>query len=257
MCTTSFFGFWSNSALSASASCCLLRFHFSGLARQNLQLGLVLCAGRHRNRQPLYERAAGARDFWCCVRCSPAGYFWEAQSANPHDGNRPPRRRHAIVLLALAALTLAAVIEVALSFGRFPFTYGQRCFAAWLAGQGWMDTGSATRSRSAECRDCRTATECRSSGSRPTSVGLGRVDLRCGVDCRWPNQRHHFAQRDSDVRTIELTAAQSRRTAKRILELRPSHCYVPLNLGITYDPRRLGVRVKELRFRTVTGVETR
>ena len=44
---------------------------------------------------------------------------------------------------------------------------------------------------------------------------------------------------------------------KRFLELKPSHCYVPLNLGVTYDPRRLGVRVNELHFRTAAGVETR
>ena len=44
---------------------------------------------------------------------------------------------------------------------------------------------------------------------------------------------------------------------KRFLELKPSHCYVPLNLGVTYDPRRLGVRVKELRFLTAAGVEIR
>jgi hypothetical protein len=36
----------------------------------------------------------------------------------------------------------------------------------------------------------------------------------------------------------------------RYLLIRSSHCFVPLNLGLTYDPRRLGVRVTELRFRT-------
>ena len=44
---------------------------------------------------------------------------------------------------------------------------------------------------------------------------------------------------------------------KRFLEVKPSPCYIPLNLGITYDPRRLGVRVKELRFRTADGGDVR
>ena len=44
---------------------------------------------------------------------------------------------------------------------------------------------------------------------------------------------------------------------KRVVELKPSHCFVPLNLGITYDPRRLGVRVKDLRFLTAAGDEVK
>jgi hypothetical protein len=32
---------------------------------------------------------------------------------------------------------------------------------------------------------------------------------------------------------------------------------VPLNLGITYDPRRLGVQVKNIRFLTAAGDEVK
>ena len=69
-------------------------------------------------------------------------------------------------------------------------------------------------------------------------------------------QRHTFMQRDTEARSFQLPMPESP-DGQRFLELRPSHCYVPLNLGITYDPRRLGVRVKELRFRTASGAEAR
>ena len=69
-------------------------------------------------------------------------------------------------------------------------------------------------------------------------------------------QKYVFTERDSEPREIQLPIPELL-NGKRFLELRPSHCFVPLNLGITYDPRRLGVRVPELRFRTAAGVETR
>ena len=43
----------------------------------------------------------------------------------------------------------------------------------------------------------------------------------------------------------------------RILQMKTSHCFVPLNLGLTYDPRRLGVRVMELRFLAQGGNEVK
>jgi len=35
---------------------------------------------------------------------------------------------------------------------------------------------------------------------------------------------------------------------KLFLEVRPSHCYVPLNVGRGHDGRHLGVRVQKLQF---------
>jgi hypothetical protein len=70
--------------------------------------------------------------------------------------------------------------------------------------------------------------------------------------------RQTFGARDADSRPTRLELALPESPdGKRILEVKPSNCYVPLNLGKTYDPRRLGVRVKELRFRTASGDEAR
>ena len=82
----------------------------------------------------------GARTPDAVLPFSPGSYFWEAQTA-ASAGWRPPTpttTRYAAV--ALAVLTLAALIEVALSFGRFPFTYGQRCREVHpLAKDGWTE----------------------------------------------------------------------------------------------------------------------
>ena len=76
-----------------------------------------------------------------------------------------------------------------------------------------------------------------------------------GAYC-WRHADIPFTQRDSELRSLSYRIPESP-DGKRFVELKSSHCYVPLNLGITYDPRHLGVRVKELRFLTAAGVELR
>jgi len=150
--------------------------------------------------------------------------------------------------------TLAALVEVALSFSRFPFTYGQRCFQPGsLSVDGW--TQGVLRvpvPSSAATAELHLRADSLDLNRRPLDLDVSIIDRRGSV---LATSRHHFAQRDSTVRKIQLQLPESP-SDELILELRPSHCYVPLNLGVTYDIRRLGVRVKEMRFRTATGVET-
>jgi hypothetical protein len=182
-------------------------------------------------------------------------YFWEVQSASP-EGWRPPgpkTTRYAAAVLAI--LTLAALIEVALSFGRFPFTYGQRCREVQpLANDGW--TTGALR---VQIPSAASSAEMVVFADRPDldrrSLELDLFVLS-GSGALLSTQQFGVRQRASSVQGFQISLPDSP-DGKRFLELKPSHCYVPLNLGITYDPRRLGVHLKELRFRSAAGDEVK
>jgi hypothetical protein len=88
---------------------------------------------------------------------------------------------------------------------------------------------------------------------RPLDLDLRIMD---GGGASLATLRHTFNQRDSKPTTFQLPLLESPE-GKRVFQLQPSHCFVPLNLGITYDPRRMGVRVAGLTFRTADGVEIR
>ena len=137
-----------------------------------------------------------------------------------------------------------------MSFGRFPFTYGQRCLEVHpLAKDGWTEGvlrvpfRRRRRVRNWSSLADRPDLARRPLAPRPVDPAGGGSPLA--------TLRHTFASA-SQCRNFQLPMPESS-DGKRFLELKPSHCYVPLNLGITYDPRRLGVRVKELRFRTASG----
>ena len=104
-------------------------------------------------------------------------------------------------------LALAALVEVALSFGRFPFTYGQRCFEVHpLAKDGWTqgvlrvpvppEAASAELAIVADRPDL---------ARRPLDLDLS-VLSEGGSLLR--TQRYTFTQRDGDAR--ELSAADAR-----------------------------------------------
>lgn len=90
-------------------------------------------------------------------------------------------------------------------------------------------------------------------GRRPLDLDLSVVS---GDGSPLATQRYTFMQRGAETRGIELHIPESP-DGKRFLELKPSHCFVPLNLGLTYDPRRLGVRVMQLHYLTKAGDEAK
>ena len=84
----------------------------------------------------VYTNAILVRELMLLAGVFAGSYFWEAQTATlDASGSRATIR---VVTAALAALVVAGLIEVALSFNRFPFTYGQRCYEVRpLAKDGW------------------------------------------------------------------------------------------------------------------------
>jgi O-antigen ligase len=202
----------------------------------------------------VYTNALLVRELLLLLGAFAGSYFWEVQST-ALNWRQPSQRTTKAALAVLLALSLAALLEVVLSFNRFPLKNGQLCFQVRpLAKDGWTQgvmrvpvPPTAARAELAVLAD-------RPDLDRRTL----ELDLSVlsGGGLSLASERFNFAQREFDPRHIQLAIPASP-DGKRFLELRPSHCYVPLNLGITYDPRRLGVRVKELRFLTATDVETR
>jgi O-antigen ligase len=227
---------------------------FVRLGSQNLKLvSLYALAGMAVVN--LYTNVLLVREMLMLCAIFVGSYVWEAQSNATKRWQPPKASTTRAVLLALVAVAIAAAVEVAMSFSRFPFTYGQRCFQPGpLSVDGWtqgvlrvpipLDAGTAELHISADSPDL---------DRRPLDLQVSIID-RLGL--LLATSRHHFAQRDSGTRRIELGLPESPND-ERILELRPSHCYVPLNLGVTYDIRRLGVRVEEMRFRAASAIDTK
>jgi O-antigen ligase len=227
---------------------------FAKLGRQNFRVvsfyavtGIALGS--------IYTNAILVRELLMLFGVFAGSYLWETQAATSPGGSpsAPTTSRYAVIVLV--ALTLAAFIEAALSLGRFPFIYGQRCLEvrplakdAWT--QGVLRVPVPTEAASAELT---VLAERPDLDRRPLDLDLS---ILSGGGASLATERSTFTRRDPDPRSFQLPMPESP-DGKRFLELKPSHCYVPLNLGVTYDPRRLGVRVTELRFRTAAGVEAR
>ncbi len=140
------------------------------LGRQNLQLvSFYALVGMLIGN--LYTNAMLVRELLMLCAVFVGSNIWEAQTVGS-DRWRPPTpatMRYAVV--ALVTLTLGALIEVALSFGRFPFTYGQRCLEIHPLGQGWVDPRSTTGPSSASGVERRTICTRKSSRSGSTPAG--------------------------------------------------------------------------------------
>jgi hypothetical protein len=222
------------------------------LGRQNLQLvsffALVGIAVGN-----VYTNAMLVREFLMLSAVFAGSYVWEAQTASLAGRSPPTPTTTRYAATAMVVLTLAALVEVAMSFDRFPFTYGQRCREVHsLNKDGW--TQGVLRVHvppAAVSADLTVFADRPDLGRRPLDVD---VSVLSGNGTLLETRRFIFTQQDSNPRSLQLAMPDSY-GGKRFLELKPSHCYVPLNLGTTYDPRRLGVRVKELHFSTAAGDE--
>lgn len=199
----------------------------------------------------IYTNALLVRELLLLLTIFAGSYIWEAQSAGLAILKPPSAKtmRHASV--ALTVFLSAAVIEATLSFSRFPFTYGKRCFDVRpLAQDGWtqgtlrvpvpLGTTIAELTIVADRPDL---------DRRPLDL---EVSLESGSGSLLATRRYRIVQHDAAGRRLQLQTPELP-DGPGFLEIRPSHCYVPLNLGVTYDPRHLGVRVKDLRFHTALG----
>ena len=227
---------------------------FARLGRQNFQLiSFYALVGIALGN--VYTNAMLVRELLLLCAVFAGSYFGEVESSGSALWRRPSPATTRFASIGLLMLALAAFVEVALSLNKLPFTYGQRCFAIQpLSKDGWTqgvlripvppEAASAELAVVADRPDL---------ARRPLDVEISVLSESGSL--LW-SQEYAFTERDSEPRELQLRIPELF-NGKRFLELRPSHCFVPLNLGITYDPRHLGVRVPELRFRTAAGVETR
>ncbi len=224
------------------------------LGRQNLQLvSFYALAGMAVGN--VYTNAMLVRELLMLCAVFVGSYFWEAQTVTLAQWRPPVPSTMRYAAIALVALTLAALVEVALSFGRFPFSYGLRCLEVHpLSEDGWTQgVLRAPVPPAAASAELTVIAERPDLDRRPLQIDLSVLS---GGGALLATKRYNFTQRDTDLQRIQLPMPESP-DGQRFFELRPMPCYIPLNLGITYDPRRLGVRVNALRFRTADGVEVR
>lgn len=224
------------------------------LGRRNLQLvSFYALVGMAVGN--VYTNAMLVRELLMLCAVFIGSYFWEARTVALAHWRPPVPSTMRYAAITLIILTLAALVEASLSFGRFPFSYGLRCLEVHpLSEDGWTqgvlrapvppDAASAELTIVAARPDL---------DRRPLEIDLSVLS---GGGALLETKRYRVAQGEADPWRIQLSMPESP-DGQRFFELKPMPCYIPLNLGITYDPRRLGVRVNALRFRTADGVVIR
>lgn len=178
-------------------------------------------------------------------------YYWQIESSGSQMEPVIEQRRVRVLAWAAIGLVTLVGVEVAHSFHRFPFVYGQRCFTPRTLDQdGWTrgllqqpipDAAVLIRLGLSAAQP--------NASSRPLVVEIAVIDS--SATAVW--SRTLEVPRHSDVPfrfAIELPRWSQ---SANYLSVRASHCYVPLNLGVTYDSRTLGVHIDELRFETADG----
>jgi hypothetical protein len=193
----------------------------------------------------IYAHSLLVREMLMLAAIFAGAYMWEATAlaGRPISVSRGELR---VASLLVVGLLLAGTVEVARSFDRAPFKYGLRCyeerplgFDAWTQGTFRLpippDAIRADMTLLADRRDL---------AHRPLDVQVRVVDeggtLLLTETLRFENWKE--APREI---TLPLAIPPDR---KAVLEIRPSHCYVPLNVGRGHDSRHLGVRVNKLSF---------
>jgi O-antigen ligase len=203
----------------------------------------------------LYAHSLLVRETLLLCAVFAGAYFWEAQAlgAGAWRPLRPATMR--IAALLAAALALLAGVEVARSFERAPFTYGRMCFGepraqtadGWASGLWRMAIPPAATRVQLSWKADRPDLERRPMSFELSAARAGGSELSSmSVD---------VAQRLAETQVIILKLPDVGST--RILQVRTSNCYVPQNLGVTTDSRRLGLILQEARFLTADGVETK
>jgi O-antigen ligase len=194
----------------------------------------------------LYADTLLIRELTMLTAIFAGSYLWEAQMLTG-DGLQPLSpstvRR---VTIALLALSLVALVEAALSFDRYPFIYGLRCQEERpLAWDKWTQGTLRVEARQGSTAvNLTLLADRRDLARRPLEVVVAVVDEAAAV---LHTQVVRFDRPDEGPRDVALPLGASP-GGKLFLELKPSHCYVPLNVGRGHDGRHLGVRVLELKF---------
>jgi O-antigen ligase len=191
----------------------------------------------------LYAHSLLVREMLMLGAMFAGSYLSEAEALKPHSAIVPRPMSTRRMELAVVALVTFALADYASSFTRFPFTYGERCFTErGITEDGW--TGGYARVQLPHQVALLTMMVL---ADRPdlsrSALNLDVVVVE-GRKTVLHSENYRFATGQPTSRSIDVPVPTSL-VDWRYLELRTSRCYVPLNLGITYDPRPLGVRVTE------------
>lgn len=170
-------------------------------------------------------------------------YLWEVRRAGVSTGK--PTSKQFIAWSVVAAAALVAGAEVVLSFGRFPFEFGEKCFVNrpldtdhWASGIFRVAIPDSAEIVQLAVRADRPDLE-----RRPLEVAI--TIMR---DAHEVLASETFSPKDRvGVQRMSLDLS-GKVEVNRYISVRSSHCYVPLNLGVTYDSRLLGVRIEDLQF---------
>ena len=146
----------------------------------------------------------------------------------------------------MAAAALVAGAEVVVSFERFPFEFGEKCFVnrpvdtdRWASGIFRVAVPDSAEIVQLAVRADRPDLE-----RRPLEVGITIMK-----DAHEVLASETFSPQDRmGVQRMSLDLS-GKGEVNRHISVRSSHCYVPLNLGVTYDSRLLGVRIEDLQFK--------
>jgi hypothetical protein len=132
--------------------------------------------------------------------------------------------------------------EVIASFNEFPFTYGRSCYSANpLTHDGWAkglyhipvphDAESIRFSIAPGHPDVE---------RRPLKIEISASEKGKSTLIQSLSVHTH------DSLPIEIGSSQL--AGKDLISIRTSRCYVPLNLGVAFDPRPLGFQLKDLQI---------
>ncbi len=176
-------------------------------------------------------------------------YLWEVRRAGVSTEGKPTSKQF-IAWSVVAAAALVAVAEVVLSFKQFPFEFGEKCFVnrpvnadRWASGIFRVAIPDSAEIVQLAVRADRPDLE-----RRPLEVGVTIMKDAHEVlasETISPQDRMRVQRMSIDL--------SGKVEVNRHLSVRSSHCYVPLNLGVTYDSRLLGVRIEDLQFKRLSG----
>lgn len=203
----------------------------------------------------LYAHSLLVREMLMLLAIFAGSYIWEARTLPSYRWQFPGSPFLRNVCFVLGALVAAAMVEVGLSLETTPFHNGERCSEARpLEQDGW--TNGALRvpiDPNATVAQLTLVADRPDLRGRTLNVNIAVLD---GDGKALTNELITFDRFDQSPRTSTLLLKASV-DDRRSLEIRPSHCFIPLNLGAGLDARHLGVRVKELQFLAVAVAGSR
>jgi hypothetical protein len=180
-------------------------------------------------------------------RC--AEHVIEQQSVNQRSDTLQAwclKRHHAKQWIFLLSLVLVAFVmrEVYLSFSKFPYLYGSKCYVAtnlktgdWSSGFFILDVPDDVSGVVLNIRE-----------SQPPLAG---APISFAIDARYPSEseqqktlRYELGLVNPQSIFVSLDAFGN--TRPKQLTFTVSRCFTPKNQGLNVDPRRLGVVVENV-----------